>query len=533
MESFTQSKIPVKSVYGPEDIKNFDYQKNLNNPGIYPYTRGRRSDMPAGESWIQRELSGEGEPLTSNAQFKYLIEMGQTGLDVIGDTPSVTLIDPDHPHAKYTVGNQGVSICCLQDYRDLLKDIPLGNITMSYSLPPSFAVAGLYLVANEKDIPLDKLRGSAIQAPLYAEDCGYAWHMPISLKVRLASDCIEFCTKEMPKFHSFVEDTYYISETGLDSIEEMALGFVEIRCIIRDLLTRGINIDKFAPRIAILVNCRMDFFEEIAKIRATRRLFARMMKEEFAAKDPRSWAVVISCHTSGLSLTAQQPVNNIVRGTIESLALALAGVQAIEISAFDEAYRTPSPESHFIALRTQQIIQFESNVTKVIDPLGGSYFVETLTDEVEKRIWDMVLKIEAMGNPLELSEKGWFRGIFTNAMERYARNIRQGELLKIGLNIFQIADEKDTLLKEVAERKIEPYLDRIEKIKEYKRKRDFKKIKKVLQECYEKAKKDRQNLMYPIIKATEAGATIGEISGVMRKAYGFNYDPYGLIESPI
>jgi methylmalonyl-CoA mutase N-terminal domain/subunit len=529
----TQSRIPLKHFYTNEDVRNLDYQESLSDPGSFPFTRGRRLDLHPGAAWIQRELSGEGDPLTSNAQFKYLLAMGQTGLDVIGDTPSVGLIDPDHPFAKYTVGNQGVSICCLQDYRDLHKDIPLDKITISYSLPASFAAAGLYLIAQENGISPSKLRGSVIQGPLYGEDCGYAVHLPISLRLRMSSNCVEFCSKEMPKYHHFVEDTYYFSEAGLDSIEEMALGFVEIRCIIRDLLNRGVNIDSFAPRIAILINCRMDFFEEIAKVRATRRLFSRMIKEEYGAKDPRSWAVVITCHTSGLSLTAQQPVNNIVRGAIESLALAIAGVQAIEISAFDEAYRTPSPESHFIALRTQQIIQSESNVTKVMDPLGGSYYVEALTDEIEKRIWEMVLKIEAMGDPAHLSEKGIFRSIFTNAMERYAKEIKEKKLLKVGVNIYEIPEEKDTLLKEVAERKIEPYLDRIEKIKEFKKSRDQKKLKQVLEGCYQKAKDKDENLMYPIIKATEGGGTMGEIAGVMRMAYGFDYDPYGMIKSPI
>lgn len=530
-EHFTRSKIPLKQLYTPKDIKDLDYRKHLNAPGFYPYTRGRSADT--GGVWIQRELSGEGEPLRSNEQLKYLIEKGQMGIDVIGDSPTMACLDPDHPFAANALGTQGVSLCCLQDYKELYKDIPLEYITVSSSVPAPFAIAGLYLVAKENDISPHKLRGSVIQAPFYAEDCGYSMHMPFPLRLRLTTDSIEFCSKEMPKFHSFLEDTYFFSEAGLHVAEEMALGFIEIRHVVRNLLKRGLDIDNFAPRIAILVNCGMDFFEEIAKIRATRRLFAKMMKEEFGAKDPRSMAVVITSHTSGLSLTAQQTFNNIVRGAIQTLALALAGVQAAEISAFDEAYRTPSPESHLVGLKTQQVIHLESNVTKVADPLGGSYFMESLTDEVEKRIWNMVMEIEAMGNAVELSGKGWFKKFFGDTIERYVKQISDGDLLKVGVNVHQIPDKEDTLLKDVAEGKIEPCWERIEKIKDFKKRRDQKRIIDALGGIYEKAKVESENLMYPIIRATKSGATMGEIAGMMRMAYGSPYDPHGKIESPI
>jgi len=277
----------------------------------------------------------------------------------------------------------------------------------------------------------------------------------------------------------------------------------------------------------------MDFFEEIAKIRATRRLFARMMKEEFGAKDPRSLSVVITSHTSGLSLTAQQPYNNIVRGAVQTLALVLAGVQALEISTFDEAYRPPSPESHLVALRTQQVIHLESNVTKVVDPLGGSYYLESLTNDIEKRIWDMILDIEARGDPAELSDKGWFKNFFYDVMARYAKQIKEGELARVGLNVFQIPDHEDTLLKEVAEKKIEPCWDRIEKIKQFKKRRDQNQVKKVLTDCYQKAKMKDENLIFPIMAALKADATMGEIAGVMRIAYDYPYDPFDVMESPI
>jgi methylmalonyl-CoA mutase N-terminal domain/subunit len=530
-ENHSRSGIPLKPVYMPEDLKDHDFENQLGAPGEYPYTRGRRAQAAGG--WMQRELSGEGEPSTSNEQLKYLLAQGQTGLDVIGDSPTMAHLDPDHPLAVNAVGTQGVSLCSLDDYRELYRDIPLDSVVVSCSLPACMAAASLYLIAKDTNVPLDRLRGSVIQAPFYVEDCGYSSHMPFRLRLRLSVDCIKFCTEQMPRFHSFVEDTYFIAETGMDAANEMALGFIEIRYIIKELLKSGMDIDSFAPRIGILVNCSMDFFEEVAKIRATRRLFARMMREEFGAKDPRSWSAVITCHTSGLSLTAQQPANNIVRGTLQSLALVMAGVQAMEISAFDEAYRTPSPESHMVGLRTQQIIHLESNVAKVIDPLGGSYFVESLTDGMEKRIWDRVLEIEAMGDPAELSDKGWFKGFFDDAMAGYSRRIADGSQPKVGLNIFQIPEEEDTLLKEVVESKIEPYWSRIDEIKRFKKSRDKARIRAVLREVCDKAKDQEANLIHATRAALQAGATMGEIAGMMRTAYGSPYDPLRMIESPV
>jgi methylmalonyl-CoA mutase cobalamin-binding domain/chain len=530
-QNHTRSGIPLKPFYTPGDLYGRDYEKQLGLPGEFPYTRGRRAD-PAG-GWMHRELSGEGDPARSNEQLKYLLSQGQIGLDVIGDSPTMAFIDPDHPLAANAIGTQGVSLCCLDDFRVLYRDLPLDSVVVSASLPPAITVAALYLVARENNVPHDQLRGSVIQAPFYAEDCGYAVHMPFRLRLRLAADCVEFCSKVMPRFHSFVEDTYFFNQAGLNAVDEMALGFIEIRHLVRELLRRKVDIDSFAPRIAILVDCNMDFFEEIAKIRATRRLFARMMKEEFGAKDRRSWSAVITSHTSGLSLTPQQPVNNIVRGTIQSLALVLAGVQALEISAFDEAFRTPSPESHIVALRTQQILHLESNVSKVVDPLGGSYFVEFLTDEMEQRIWERVREIEALGDPSVLSDKGWFRRFFEDTMAEYSRKIADGSMPKVGLNIFRIPEEEDTLLKEIVEGKIEPWWDRIDKIKDYKKRRDQAKIKEVLAKVLEAAKDEDDNLIPPTIDAFEAGATMGEIGGVMRMAYNWPCDPHGLIESPI
>ena len=295
---------------------------------------------------------------------------------MIGDAPTQSLLDPDHPLAREAVGTQGVSLCRKQDFLDLFSGVPFDEVSISSSVAVFFALSGLVLAAREAGFPLERLRGSVLHGPLYTEDCSYAWHLAGGISGALALDSIEYCSQHMPKFHAYLEDTYFFSESGLTPVEEMALGFVQLRHLVRKLLARGIAIDLFAPRIALLVNCGMDFFEEIAKIRATRRLYAKMMRDEFGAKNPRSMSAAITSHTSGLSLTAQQPINNVVRGAVQALALVLAGVQALEISAFDEAYRTPSKDAHMVGLRTQQILDLEAGVAKVLDPLGGSYFVE-------------------------------------------------------------------------------------------------------------------------------------------------------------
>ena len=521
----TQAGLPLKPLYRPDDLEGFDYDRKLADPGAYPFTRGRRIEVGR-KSWIHRELSGEGDPKRSNEQFKYLLEKGQTGIDAIGDMPTVSLLDPDHPMAQHGVGTTGVSICRLQDYVDLFSGLPLDSISISQSLPAAFATAGTYLAARELGTDPKSLRGSVIQTPLYCDDSGYFIGMPVKLRLRLSRDSIEFCTHEMPKFHAFLEDSYYISEGGIDGVEEMALAFIEIRHITRDLLARGLDIDAFAPRIAILLNCHMDFFETVAKIRATRRLFARMMKHDFKAQDPRSLACNIASHTSGLSMTAQQPVNNIARGTAQTLALAMAGVQAIEISTFDEAFRTPSPEAHLVGLRTQQVVALETNVSQVADPLGGSYFIEALTD-------DMVEDIEAAGDAADLAEKGYFRELFIKAMERRAAQVDDGTLMQVGVNCHQIPEEEDRLLKEVAERKIDPDYARIEAIKSFREQRNMDGVRATLSDVRNEAEDHDKNIMPQIVAATAAGATMGEIAGVLRQAYGGDYDPYNMATSPL
>jgi methylmalonyl-CoA mutase cobalamin-binding domain/chain len=524
-EATTASGIPLRPFYAPGH-GGTDYAV-VGDPGSYPFTRGRlRPPHARARGWIQRELSGEGSPRRSNEQLRALLAHGAFGVDVIGDNPTMSALDPDHPMCVPAVGTTGVSLCRKQDFIELLEGIPLDQITLSHSLPAAFAIAGQYLAALDSGLPPKVLRGSAIQPPLYSEDCSYATFLPFSVRMRLTLDSIVFSLREMPRFHPFLEDTYYISDGGLDVVEEMSLGLLEIREVCRRLLARGLAVDSFAPRIAILVNCRMDLFEEIAKIRATRRLFARMMREEFGATDPRSWSVNIAVHTSGLTLTAAQPANNIVRGAVQALAMALAGVQGLEISTFDEPFRTPSDIAYQLAIRTQQIIQTETNVGAVEDPLGGSWYLESLTDELERRIDAAVRRMEGLGDVDTLVEGGYFRGIFTAAMDRHSSSVQSGRLRIVGVNEHVVPPEADRFLREVAEERFEPDRAHAERVRAWRTTRPDPPLGAGLDRVRAAAADADADLMAPIVAALDAHATIGEITGRLREGVGLPADPF-------
>jgi methylmalonyl-CoA mutase N-terminal domain/subunit len=445
---------------------------------------------------------------------------------VIGDTPTVAGLDPDHPMCAPAVGTSGVSLCRRQDFIELFDGIPLDAITISHSLFAPFALAGQYLAAQAYGVDPAVLRGSAIQAPMYVEDCSYAVFMPFELRMRLSLDSIVFCTRTMPRFHAYLEDTYFISDGGLNVVEEMALGFVQIREITRRLIDRGLSVDDFAPRIAILVNCRMDLFEEIAKVRATRRLYARMMRDEFGARDPRSLSAAVTVHTSGLTLTAQQPINNVVRGAVQAVAMAMAGVQGLEISAFDEAFRTPSPAAHLVAMRTQQIVAEETGAGRVADPLGGSWYVESLTDELERRIDAEVRRIEAAGPIAELVDGGFFRAIFTHAMDRHSQQVQGGGRRVVGVNCHGIDPAHDTLLRDLAEERFEPDREHVERIRRWRAGRDRSRVEQALAAVADVASRPEADLMGPIVAALDGDCSIGEITGTLRRAYGLQPDPF-------
>jgi methylmalonyl-CoA mutase N-terminal domain/subunit len=436
-------------------------------------------------------------------------------------------MDPDHPLARHAVGNQGVSICRAADWVELYDGIPLDRVSVSHSLPSAFAIAGLLIAAREHGVAPGVLRGSALQVPLYHEDTGYSARLSFDLRMRLALDSIEYATRELPRFHAYVEDTYYFSDGSIEIVDEMALGLIEIREIVRRLIARGVDVDAFAPRIAVLVNCRMRLFDEVAKIRATRRLYARMMRDEFGAEDPRSLAINVSAHTSGATLTACQLTNNVVRGTVQTIALLLAGVRAMEISTFDEALRTPSHEAHVVALRTQQVVALESGVPDVPDPLGGSWYVERLTDEVEQAISDRVRFIEGLADIKELCEQGFFRGLFADAMVDRAAEVDAGSRPVVGVNRFVTGPDEDRLLRDLSQVRIEPAWDHVERITSWKAGRDQRRLRAALDDLQAAACEPETNLMPALVAALDAQASAGECTGVLRVAHGDPYDPFG------
>lgn len=527
----TFSGIPLKNVYNPEDA-DIVFNRDLGDPGSYPYTRGAYPYMYREKTWLVRSLCGENSPRETNKRLRLLTSAGQTAIDLIGDLPTQSWMDSDHPRAAAVAGTSGVPLCCLQDYLETFDGIPIGKTSCSFSVPPSSAMAGFVCAAREYGVPQSELRGSTVQAPLYAEECGYVCHMPIETRVRLARDTIIFGVKQVPKFHCFMEGAYFFREAGLTTVEEMALALVEIRLLVGEVLNYGLDIDEIAPRIVVLVGVDMDFFEEIAKIRALRRIWARMMKEEYGAKDARSWRLTITARTSGISLTAKAPINNVTRAAYEAMAATLAGCQALEISCFDEPIRIPSPEAAVAALRTQQILAYETGITKVADPLGGSYFVEALTNEMETNIMNKVREIELQGSPCELSKKGYFTAIFRNASQRYEEAIRTGRRKVVKVNMLCDPSEEDSLLREEMETKVGVCQEQIERIREMKAKRNKSKVKEALNAVYQVAQNRSENLLPAIIEAFQKGLTAGEITGAVRVSYGVPFDHFNMQEIP-
>jgi methylmalonyl-CoA mutase N-terminal domain/subunit len=530
-------KLKYKPFYTPADIKNLVYEHHLGDPGSYPYTRGKYPEMYRRKVWIQRTLTGEGSPSKTNKILKELLAQGATAIDVVTDNPTWACLDSDHPLAEFSVGTSGVPLCTLDDFRELFDGIPIDKISISFStFNHPFVIAALSLIAEERGIAPSMLRGSITPELTYTDLMTYDAKVPIEMRLRLQVDTIRYCVKEMPKFYPLYIDTYFIAEALLDVVDEIALGIMSAKLIINETLKRGLNIDDFGPRIGWLASCHMDFFAEIAKFRALRRIWARMMREEYGAKNPKSMALTITCHTSGIELTAQQPILNIVRGTIQALAAILGGVQAVEISCFDEPFRIPTREAAIISLRTQQIIEHEARIFEVADPLGGSYFIESLVNEIEQAVYNRLEEFKRAGDMLKLLKTGYFKNLFDDHLLKRQQLIESGELKKVGVNIFNVTPEEDFMYKWIeglTKELPKPCLEQIEKTKKLKRARDLSKLRAALRRLYYAAQDENENIVYPIKDALKAGATIQEITGVIRLAYNEPYDPFGNAEPPV
>jgi len=534
----TSSGIPVKEVYTPDDLKDIDYAKDISNPGEFPFTRGVHSNMYRGKLWTKRQQWGHGSPEDTNRGLKLLISQGSTGVSLYRDLPTAIGIDPDHPMAKGEVNAVGTSLCSVDDMMMATNDLPLDKLSVSIlcaSCPAIVVLAQYIAVAEARGIDRSKLRGQTTNDPLVGHFCYAKEANPPQLGIKISTDIIEYCAKYMPSWNPmYVSAFYNWREAGaLTAPQEIGFGLSVALAFIQGALQRGIDIDYTAPRASIYAQAGIDIFEEVAKLRAMRRIWARLMKERFGAKDPKSWRLRIAVQTTGSELVPQQPINNIVRIAYQQLAAVLGGVQSITSSTYTEPICLPTKDAHTSALRSMQILAHETGVPIVADPLAGSYYVEYLTNEIEKEAVKILDDIEGRGGIIKAIESGWMEREFEESIMRYQKEIESKERIIVGVNAYTSPPEEDILpggVLRVAEHSEQV---QIAKIKELKKSRDNSKVKEVITELRKGAEKgENENLIPYVIKAVKGYATIEEIMGTIREAYGYSYDPLNIRTSP-
>lgn len=518
-ETFTTvSGQPVQRLYTPLDVADMDYMRDLGLPGEFPFTRGPYPTMYRGRLWTMRMFAGYGTAEETNRRFKYLLAHGETGLSIAFDLPTLYGYDTDAPEAEGEFGKCGVAVSSLRDMEILLDGIPLDKITTSMTInSPAAVIWAMYIVTAEKrGIPRRKL-GGTIQNDILKEYIAQKEYIfPPEPSMRLVVDTIEFAAKEMPKWHPISVSGYHIREAGSTAVQELAFTLADGFTYVEAALERGLDIDSFAPRFSFFFNVHNDFFEEIAKFRAARRIWAREMRYKYGAKDPRSWTLRFHAQTAGCTLTAQQPENNIVRVAIQALAAVLGGAQSLHTNSMDEALALPSELAVRIALRTQQIIAHETGVTNTIDPLGGSFYVEALTNKMEEQAYEYFRKIEALGGVIPAIEKGFFQQEIAEAAYRYQMEVDTKRRIIVGVNEYV----EDTPIQiPLLEMDPQGYERQVARLREVRRTRDNREVLRTLREVRQAARNGK-NLMYPILDAVAAYATLGEIMGVLREEFG-------------
>ncbi|MCX8022067.1 MAG: acyl-CoA mutase large subunit family protein [Syntrophorhabdaceae bacterium] len=518
----SQSGIEYKEYYDSSDWKG-----SLSPPGEYPYTRGIHRDMYRGRLWTRRQQSGFGTPKESNRRIKYLLSIGQTGINMDVDVATKTGLDADYPLAQGDVGLQGTSMSTYEDMKELYDGIPIDKVSSTLIIQPPYSVvtmAQYLLMAEERGIPWDRLTGTIMNCaitqyvgPTLQSNMTF---FPFDLSIKIGYDLMEYLIEQVPRWNIININAYNMRETGIDAVQEAAFSMSLAADYIKGLLERGYDVDRFAPRIAFFSCAHMDLFEEVAKLRAMRRVWARMLKERFKAKNSKSLTWRTAVQTAALPLTAREPLNNIVRATIETLAAVLGGVQSIHTTGYDEAYSLPTEESHRLSVRTQQIIAYESKVANSADPLGGSYLVESLTDEIEEKIWELMKVIEEKGGFINCYKEGWVEDKINEARYRYAEAIENNDITVVGVNRFEGGDEEATI--NIFRHEEDMQRKRIEYVKEYKRKRNQEPVKRALENVYRLTRKGADmNMVGPIMEAVRAGATMQEICDAMRRACNF------------
>lgn len=529
----TWSGYELKEIYTPEDRANANYEQDIGNAGDYPFTRGIHRNMFRGRFWTRREVVGIGSPADTHERAAFCFEQGGSGLNTIADVTYEMGLDPDHPWAQHEVGLTGVNICSIQDMEILVGDIPLDKVSWSLITASTAAaptMAQYVSVAQQKGYDIASLRGSIQNDPIHFRYCGFRPACPLDLSIKLGCDVMDFCTKNMPKWYYTTVNMYDLREQGITAPQEIAFGFGIAMCYIDELIRRGLDIDEFAPRFTFYVSCHVDFFEEIAKIRAARRMWARLLKDKYGAKDPRSMQFRFAVHTAGCSLIPQQPLNNIVRVSYQALSAVLGGVQSLHCCSYDEPMCLPTEKGHLQALRTQQILAYETGVTNVADPLGGSYFVENLTDKIEDEARKIMKLVEDQGGMEEAIRTEWLDRQFETEAVKRQKEIDNGEKLIVGVNIFNAEPEKTTPLgvQRIAEKSGR---DQINQCLELKRMRDMCKLQNSIKQLQDDAAAGR-NTIPAMIEATKAFATTSELLGTVREVYGYSYDPLDILESP-
>jgi methylmalonyl-CoA mutase N-terminal domain/subunit len=519
----TVSDLEINALYSPGEVTSLDYLRDIGFPGQYPYTRGVQASMYRGRVWTMRMFSGFGSAEDTNQRYKYLLSQGQTGLSVAFHYPTLMGYDSDSPRSRGEVGQCGVAIDTLKDMEVLFDQIPLDKVTTSMTInPPAAILLAMYIAVAEKQGVSKKEIGGTIQNDMLKEFIAQKTFMlPPRPSVRLIVDTVEYCTREVPKWNTISISGYHIREAGSTAVQELAFTLADGIGYVQACIERGLKVDDFAGRLSFFFNAHIDFFEEIAKYRAARRLWAKIMRERFKARNPRSWMLRFHTQTAGCSLTAQQPYNNVIRTTMEALSAVLGGTQSLHTNSLDEVYAVPTEMAATIALRTQQVIAEETGVTNTIDPLGGSYFVEALTSKMEEKAMEYIHKIDELGGIVRAIEMGYPQQEIANAAYAYQKQIERKERTVVGVNRYQVDEEKP-----LEYLKIDPKVEekQIARLKEVKRIRNNAQVQACLAEL-KKASQGTDNLMPYILGAVKEYATLQEICEVFREVFGTYRDP--------
>ena len=509
----------VKRLYTPEDIQSMDYMRDLGFPGEYPFIRGVHATMYRGRLWTMRMFAGFGTAAHTNERFKYLLKEGESGLSTAFDYPTIMGYDSDHPMAKGEVGICGVAISSLRDMEVLFGGIPLDQVTTSMTIngPAQMLLAMYVAVGDKQDVPREKLGGTTQNDNLKEFFAQNLCIFPPKPSVKLTTDVIEYCAKHLPRWNPVSISGYHIREAGANAVQELAFTIYDGISYVESTLERGLKVDDFAHRLSFFFASHNDFFEEIAKFRAARRIWAKLMKERFHAKNPRSMWMRMHVQTSGCTLTPQQPLNNISRTTIQALAAVLGGTQSLHTNSYDEALCLPTEGAVTVALRTQQIIAQESGVTHTVDPVAGSFYMEALTNEMEEKAWEYIRNVDDMGGAIAAIEKGFFQKEIADSAYKYQREIDGKKRTIVGVNDYTV-EEKECPI-ELLRVNPKAEAEQLIGLQKLKRERDNRKVKEALEKLHYAAQKD-ENLMPIMIEAVKAYATIGEITEVLKQAYG-------------